>query len=238
MTDQPISTPTFVSGTPDWVKPIIEKASATHNIPTIILSALLKQESGFNTKVTSRAGAQGIAQFMPGTAKGMGVNPWDPESAVDGAARYLANGMKKFGKMNLALAAYNAGSGAVSQYGGVPPYKETQNYVKNILAMAGDQHQSANGPVLDFLNQQKKENDPIKQMRGTAPTAPQKPALAQPDSQQPQEAPPLQFVTPEMSTPSRPSMGYPSGNSGGPQIRVGNQTTTGITPWQGGSNVG
>jgi hypothetical protein len=153
-----VSTPGFVMGTPDWVKSTIQKASDKYQIPTMLLSALLKQESGFNPTANSPAGAQGIAQFMPGTAKGMGVNPMDPESAIMGAAQYLRRSWDKFGKPELALAAYNAGGGAVNQYGGIPPYKETQNYVKNIMAMAGELHQSANGPILQTVNELKKQS--------------------------------------------------------------------------------
>lgn len=156
-----VSTPGYVQGTPDWVKPIIQKAAEKHNIPTMLLSALLKQESGFNPNAGSSAGAQGIAQFMPATAKGMGVDPFDPESAIMGAAQYLRRSWDKFGKPELALAAYNAGGGAVNQYGGIPPYKETQNYVKNIMAMIGELHQSANGPYLETLNEIKKNKPDV-----------------------------------------------------------------------------
>lgn len=148
--NNPVSSPTFVDGTPEWIKPMIQQASQTYNIPSALLSALLKQESGFNPNAKSPVGAIGIAQFMPGTAQGMGVDPTDPASSINGAAKYLRQSWDKFGKPELALAAYNAGSGAVSQYGGIPPYKETQNYVKNIMGMAGDIHQSANGPLLDM----------------------------------------------------------------------------------------
>ncbi len=164
-----VSSPGFVNGTPDWVKPIIQKASEKHNIPPMLLSALLKQESGFNPKAGSSAGAQGIAQFMPATAKGLGVDPYDPDSAINGAAQYLRRSWDKFGKPELALAAYNAGGAAVNQYGGIPPYKETQNYVKNIMAMAGELHQSANGPYLETMNQLKK-NAPQVLGSSTGPT--------------------------------------------------------------------
>lgn len=153
-----VSSPGFVEGTPDWLKPLIQKASALHNIPTALLSALLKQESGFNPKAVSPVGAQGIAQFMPATARGMGINPLDPEQAVTGAAKYLRQSWDKFGKPELALAAYNAGGGAVSQYGGIPPYKETQNYVKNIMSMAGTPHQSVYGAQQDLMDQMQKRS--------------------------------------------------------------------------------
>ena len=110
-------------------------AGTKHGISPNLLAAVAKQESGFNPKAGSGAGAQGLMQFMPGTAKSLGVNPWDPASAVDGAARMLSGLVKKFGSVELALAGYNAGPGAVQKYNGIPPYKETQNYVKNITAM-------------------------------------------------------------------------------------------------------
>jgi len=127
----------FIPQTPDWVKPLIQSAAAIFGVPTRLLSALLYHESRFNPKAKSRAGAMGIAQFMPGTARGMGVDPWDPKSAIMGAARYLRNLYNQFKRWDLALAAYNAGPGRVQRYGGIPPIRETQNYVKNIMAMFG-----------------------------------------------------------------------------------------------------
>jgi soluble lytic murein transglycosylase-like protein len=75
-------------------------------------------------------------QFMPATARGLGVNAMDPNSAIDGAARYLSSLTKQFGSTDLALAAYNAGPGKVSRYGGIPPYTETQNYVRSVMSKA------------------------------------------------------------------------------------------------------
>ena len=72
-------------------------------------------------------------QFMPATAQEMGVDPWDPASAIDGAARYLRNSLDRFGSVDLAVASYNAGPGAVARHGGIPPYPETQNYVRTVL---------------------------------------------------------------------------------------------------------
>ena len=101
-----------------------------------LLAAVAQQESNFNASAVSPAGAQGLMQFMPATAKGLGVNPLDPASAIDGAAKYLSSLTKQFGSTDLALAAYNAGPGTVSRYGGVPPYPETQNYVRSVLTKA------------------------------------------------------------------------------------------------------
>ena len=101
-----------------------------------LVRALIKQESGFNPTIVSKAGATGLMQLMPATAESLGVSDAkDPVQNVDGGVRYLKSLMKKYnGNLILSLAAYNAGPGAVDKYGGVPPYKETQNYVKNILA--------------------------------------------------------------------------------------------------------
>lgn len=111
-------------------------AGAKHGISANLLAAVAKQESGFNANAVSGAGAQGLMQLMPGTAKGLGVDAFDPTQAVDGAARMLSGLVEKFGSTELALAAYNAGPGAVQKYGGIPPYRETQNYVRNVMSLA------------------------------------------------------------------------------------------------------
>jgi soluble lytic murein transglycosylase-like protein len=112
---------------------LFQSAAAKHGLPASVLQAVAKHESGFNPRAVSPAGAQGLMQLMPGTAKGLGVNPFDPAQAVDGAARILSGNLQKFGSLDKALAAYNAGPGAVQKYGGVPPYAETQGYVRRIL---------------------------------------------------------------------------------------------------------
>lgn len=115
---------------------LINSAAARTGVPGELLAAVAKQESGFNPHAVSPAGAQGLMQLMPGTARGLGVaNSFDPAQAIDGGARLLRSLLDKFGSTELALAAYNAGPGAVSRYGGIPPYRETQNYVRNIMAM-------------------------------------------------------------------------------------------------------
>lgn len=108
---------------------------ARYQLPKGLLAAVAQTESGGNPSAVSPAGAQGLMQLMPGTAKELGVNPWVPAQAVQGAAQLLATHLRNYGSVPLALAAYNAGPGAVEQYGGVPPYKETQNYVRKITAM-------------------------------------------------------------------------------------------------------
>jgi hypothetical protein len=112
---------------------LFESAGARHGISSDILRAVARAESGFRTDAVSPAGAQGLMQLMPSTARGLGVNPFDPAQAIDGAAGILAGNLRKFGSLDKALAAYNAGPGAVQRYGGVPPYAETQNYVRRIL---------------------------------------------------------------------------------------------------------
>jgi hypothetical protein len=109
-------------------------ASARNNLPDGLLAAVAKAESGFNPRAVSGAGAQGLMQLMPATARGLGVNAFDPAQAIDGAARLLASHLRDFGSVPLALAAYNAGPGAVRRYGGVPPYAETQAYVARVRA--------------------------------------------------------------------------------------------------------
>ncbi len=110
-------------------------AEEKYGVPADLLAAVAKQESDFNPRVVSSAGARGLMQLMPGTARGLGVtNSFDPAQAVDGAARLLRSHLRTFGSVDLALAAYNAGPGAVRKYGGIPPYAETRNYVAKITA--------------------------------------------------------------------------------------------------------
>lgn len=115
---------------------LFTQAANRHGVDASLLAAVAAQESSFNASAVSPAGAQGLMQFMPSTARGLGVDPLDPSSAIDGAARYLSSLSRQFGSTELALAAYNAGPGTVSRYGGVPPYPETQNYVRAVLTKA------------------------------------------------------------------------------------------------------
>lgn len=137
---------------PEWVpagyRQLVLDGATAGNLPPIVLAALLRAESGFNRWAVSPVGAQGIAQFMPATARGMGLrDPFDPSQAIPAAGRLLGGHLRAFGSIPLALAAYNAGPGAVTRYGGIPPYAETRAYVAKIMALAGDPTMS--GPVGD-----------------------------------------------------------------------------------------
>lgn len=108
-------------------------AARKHGVPEDTFLRLVQRESGWNQSVQSSKGAKGLAQLMPGTAQHLGVDIDDPEDNLDGGARYLRMMYDRFGSWRLALAAYNAGPGAVEKHGGIPPYDETVNYVKAIL---------------------------------------------------------------------------------------------------------
>ncbi len=108
-------------------------AAMRYGVPVSLFMALVTQESNWQAKARSHKGAIGLAQLMPFTARALGVNPHDPKQNLDGGARYLAQQYREFRSWRLALAAYNAGPEAVRKYNGVPPYRETQNYVRKIL---------------------------------------------------------------------------------------------------------
>jgi soluble lytic murein transglycosylase-like protein len=112
---------------------VAKAAAARHNVPEDLFLRLVQQESGWNPGAVSHKGATGLAQLMPGTAEKLGVDMNDPEENLDGGARYLRMMYDRFGSWRLALAAYNAGPGAVEEHGGVPPFDETQAYVVAIL---------------------------------------------------------------------------------------------------------
>jgi len=127
----PVSS-TTVAGTP--YASLFAQAQTRYGVPATLLTAVAQRESGFDPNAVSAAGARGLMQLMPSTAATLGVNPDDPAQAVDGAARLLRDLIGEFGRTDLALAAYNAGPGAVHRYGGVPPYPETRRYVAAVLA--------------------------------------------------------------------------------------------------------
>ena len=112
---------------------VAKSAARKHNVPEDLFLRLVQQESGWNVGALSNKGATGLAQLMPGTANTLGVDINDPGQNLEGGARYLRQMFDKFGTWKLALAAYNAGPGAVEEHGGVPPYAETENYVSKIL---------------------------------------------------------------------------------------------------------
>ena len=116
---------------------LVQSISAVYGIDPLLVMAVIQEESGGNTKAISSAGAKGLMQLMPGTASELGVtDPFNPQQNVHGGIAYLAYLIKLFnGNIRYALAAYNAGPNAVKEYGGIPPYPETENYVNNIMYM-------------------------------------------------------------------------------------------------------
>ena len=117
------------------VRPYVQEAAAKYNVDPALIEAVIKQESAYNASAQSGVGAQGLMQLMPGTAKDLGVsNAFDPRENVMGGAKYLSQLMTMFdGNLTKVLAGYNAGPGNVQKYGGVPPFKETQDYVEKVL---------------------------------------------------------------------------------------------------------
>lgn len=128
-----VSGPGGIAGSTPYAS-LFQGAAQKYGVPASLLAAVAHQESGFDPNVTSPAGARGLMQLMPATARGLGVNPLDPAQAVDGAARMLRGLISEFGGVDKALAAYNAGPGAVHRYNGIPPYAETRRYVPAVLA--------------------------------------------------------------------------------------------------------
>lgn len=147
-----------VSQAVNGLEGFFEKAARETGVSVDILKAVAKHESEFDTTAVSRAGAMGVMQLMPMTAKNLGVtDPFDPEQNILGGAKFLAENLKRFnGDLEKALAAYNAGPNAVTKYNGVPPYQETQNYVKNIMA---DLTGGKNINISDFMKRDAEKSE-------------------------------------------------------------------------------
>lgn len=121
-------------------------ASQRHGVPAELFKAVCIAESRMNPRATSRAGARGLMQLMPGTARGLGVtDSYDPAQSIRGGAQYLADQILAFGEYRLAVAAYNAGPGNVTKYAGVPPFPETERYVAQVMRIY--EHLRASRPV-------------------------------------------------------------------------------------------
>lgn len=147
---------------PNSIDGMLHASAVKYGVPENLLRGVAKAESGFDPKAESPAGAMGVMQLMPETARGLGVeNAWDPRQNIDGGAKYLRQLMDIFpDDINKVIAAYNAGPEAVKKYGGIPPYEETQTYVKRVLANAGDiSNVPSRSPITD--SQRVDVSDPI-----------------------------------------------------------------------------
>ena len=140
--------PKLKDGEIEWLYNKIDKYSKKYEIDPYLIVVVMEKESSFNHGTVSKAGALGLMQLMPSTAKELGVNPKRAEENIEGGIRYLRQQLDKYNgkyRIHYALASYNAGSGAVKKYGGIPPYTETQNYVRKIVEKYNKLKQSESG---------------------------------------------------------------------------------------------
>jgi flagellar hook-length control protein FliK len=211
----------------------IAEVAARYGLDPALLHGLIEQESGFDPSARSGAGALGLTQLMPATAAALGVSePLNPTQSIEGGARYLKQMLERFGGNTAdALAAYNAGAGAVEQYGGVPPYGETQAYVAKVMADASAYRQSlsmASSPALLPVASASAAPAP------SAPAAPSAPSMSTGSAVSPG---PTVSPGPAVITESHTSAGAPSGTAqpgavqnGAASSTVGGTTPTGTTP--------
>jgi soluble lytic murein transglycosylase-like protein len=135
---------TLIFAEDDYLQELIQHYSDYYQVDPILISIIMEQESGYDPFALSSAGAMGLMQLMPDTAWMLGVeDPWNPEENIEGGVRYFSQQMDRFGRIEYALAAYNAGPGAVEKWGGVPPYPETVEYVNSIMG----RYMAENEPV-------------------------------------------------------------------------------------------
>lgn len=153
---QDVSSLGSYSGTecPDGLASIFEEAGTAYGVSSDLLKAIAKTESAFHSNAVSRSGAVGIMQLMPATAASLGVvNSYDPAENIMGGAKLISQLLTKYnGNVSLALAAYNAGSGNVDKYGGIPPFTETQNYVKKVLGYLNGNETASSGENSSIFN--------------------------------------------------------------------------------------
>lgn len=153
------------------LKYLIDLHARRQNLHPRLVQAVIHVESGYNAKARSHKGAIGLMQLMPDTAKLLGVeDPWDPEQNINGGTRYLRQQLDRFSSLSLALAAYNAGPSAVTRHGGIPPYWETRDYVRKVLALVGGLRSAAHpgGPALATLRDRAQQTPEAHRSEGFA----------------------------------------------------------------------